>query len=107
MKIKTAAQTANLGKAHAYLGHFAKAKHINRGHNTDPVGNLSDVRAQGGMPSDQQRERLHRQKVADAVKDAEAGITSPPIRELSDREKAVIKRVDDSKMQNIPVWSRP
>lgn len=40
MKIKSAAETAQLGKAHAYLGHFAKAKHINRGHNSDPIPDL-------------------------------------------------------------------
>ena len=36
MKVKTPFETAGIGKGHRYLGHFAKAKHINRGHNTDP-----------------------------------------------------------------------
>lgn len=34
MKNRTAADVAGIGKAHKYLGHFAKAKHLNRGHNT-------------------------------------------------------------------------
>lgn len=32
--MKTAAQTCALGATHAYLGHFAKAVNINKGHNT-------------------------------------------------------------------------
>lgn len=34
MKVKSAHETACIGKGHKYLGHYAKAKHINRGHNS-------------------------------------------------------------------------
>ncbi len=34
MKTKTAAATCALGSDHKYLGHFAKAENINKGHNT-------------------------------------------------------------------------
>ena len=77
MKIKSPAETAQLGKSHAYLGHFAKAKHINRGHNSDPVGDLS-------LPSDKRRQRLHEEFVAGAVKDAEAGL-NPGTKQPKDR----------------------
>jgi hypothetical protein len=36
--MKTAHETAGIGKNHRYLGHFAKPMHINRGHNSDPMG---------------------------------------------------------------------
>lgn len=37
MKFKSAHTTAGIGKLHGYLGHFAQPKHINRGHNSDPI----------------------------------------------------------------------
>ena len=36
MKVKTPHQTAEIGKLHGYLGHFAQPRHINRGHNDLP-----------------------------------------------------------------------
>lgn len=37
MKIKSAHETAGLGKHHRYLGHFARPKFINQGHNDLPM----------------------------------------------------------------------
>ncbi len=37
MKIKTAHETAGIGPGHRYLGHFAKPKFINQGHNDTPI----------------------------------------------------------------------
>lgn len=37
MKIKSPHETAGIGKLHGYLGHFAQARHINRGHNDTPM----------------------------------------------------------------------
>ena len=37
MKYKEPIESAGLTKEHSYLGHFTKAKHINRGHNSDPM----------------------------------------------------------------------
>lgn len=34
MKVKSAHETAGIGHGHRYLGHFAKAANINRGHNS-------------------------------------------------------------------------
>lgn len=84
MKIKSPAQTAQLGHTHAYLGHFAKAKHINRGHNSDPAGDLS-------LPSDKRRQRLHEEFVAGAVKDAEAGL-NPGTKQSKDRPLTVYEQ---------------
>jgi hypothetical protein len=33
MKVKDAHETAGIGEGHEYLGHFAKKKYINKGHN--------------------------------------------------------------------------
>ncbi len=41
MKVKSPAETANLGPNHKYLGHFRKAKNLNRGHNDS--GGLSGL----------------------------------------------------------------
>lgn len=110
MKIKSAHETAGIGPGHRYLGHFAKPKYINQGHNSDPVGDLA-------LPSDKRRQRLHEEFVAGVVKDAEAGLNpgtqQPSERPLTKEEKlqkridAVSKRVDDSKNQSIPVWTKP
>lgn len=40
MKIKDAQTTANMNEGHKYLGHFAKKKFINAGHNTSEVVNV-------------------------------------------------------------------
>src|SRR5712672_3919530 len=37
MKVKSAHATAELGKHHAYLGHFKRPKFINQGHNDLPM----------------------------------------------------------------------
>lgn len=37
MKIKTAHEAAGIGPGHRYLGHFAKPKYINQGHNDVPM----------------------------------------------------------------------
>ncbi len=37
MKTKTAHETAGIGPGHRYLGHFAKPRFINQGHNDTPM----------------------------------------------------------------------
>lgn len=48
MKVKSAHETAGIGKGHKYLGHFAKAKNINKGHNT--VEDDTDPEMSGQTP---------------------------------------------------------
>lgn len=111
MKVKSPHATAGIGKLHGYLGHFSKPQHINRGHNSDPVGDLV-------LPSDKRRQRLHEEFVAGVAKDAEAG-RNPGTQEVKERPlsrdellqkrlDAAAKRAEDSsaKNMNIPVWSR-
>lgn len=52
--MKTAAQTCNMGPNHSYLGHFAKATNLNKGHNTTETipaipGHKSITFSKGGL----------------------------------------------------------
>lgn len=77
MKVKSAHATAGIGKLHGYLGHFAKPKHINRGHNDlkndyEVLNQMQRDRSEGGLPSDQERQRLARERAQGARQEAEA-----------------------------------
>jgi hypothetical protein len=64
--MKTAAETCAIGANHKYLGHFAKAVHLNRGHNVDEVvpakGPQSDKEATAAKEEAQRQ--ADRQKAA-------------------------------------------
>lgn len=73
--MKTPAQTCGpMGPHHAYLGRFRQAKHLNRGHNGDPIQDLADTRALGGLPSDQERLRQRRDRAENVRKEAEENV---------------------------------
>lgn len=105
MKIKSPHETAGIGKLHGYLGHFAKAKHINRGHNSDGLikGPMSDKEAAGQVPQVVVTAKKMTADEASAYDAAQAKETSQRA-----KEAAAAKRAEDSqsKFQRVPVWSR-
>jgi hypothetical protein len=118
MKVKSAHETAGIGKGHKYLGHFAQPKYINRGHNSDRIVVTNDEPAgprenvlKGDEPVANKisQQRLYDQMGEGIVKqrqrDEDATIKAAD--ELR-KQRAAAKRAEDSssKNMNVPVWNR-